>query len=184
MLGWNRRGPIIACELSRYVAPGSLLTIAADTPELEEEIAALSRRQRQSRRRISGASTPPAAPRSKASTSLPTTTCWCWAIATSGGAAGRHPHAGDAAAPAQDRRRCGQAYQRRQRDDRRAQPRARRSHPRRRFRGQQQAGQPDAGAGLARTNICRRSSTTCSTRRARKSTCGRPRDYVDDSTSR
>jgi voltage-gated potassium channel Kch len=41
MLGWNRRGPMIAFELSRYVAPGSLLTIAADTPELQDEIAAL-----------------------------------------------------------------------------------------------------------------------------------------------
>jgi hypothetical protein len=40
-LGWNRRGPIITFELSRYVAPGSLLTIAADTPELEDEVAAL-----------------------------------------------------------------------------------------------------------------------------------------------
>jgi voltage-gated potassium channel Kch len=37
MLGWNRRGPMIALELSRYVAPGSLLTIAADTPELEAD---------------------------------------------------------------------------------------------------------------------------------------------------
>jgi voltage-gated potassium channel Kch len=41
MLGWNRRGPIIAFELSRYVAPGSLLTIAADAPGLADEIAAL-----------------------------------------------------------------------------------------------------------------------------------------------
>ncbi len=41
MLGWNHRGPMIAFELSRYVAPGSLLTIAADTPELQEEIANL-----------------------------------------------------------------------------------------------------------------------------------------------
>jgi voltage-gated potassium channel Kch len=41
MLGWNRRGPMIAFELSRYVAPGSLLTIAADTPTLKEEIEAL-----------------------------------------------------------------------------------------------------------------------------------------------
>ncbi|WP_275783348.1 CASTOR/POLLUX-related putative ion channel [Pararhizobium gei] len=41
ILGWNRRGPIISFELSRYVAPGSLLTIAADTPELEREIGAL-----------------------------------------------------------------------------------------------------------------------------------------------
>jgi voltage-gated potassium channel Kch len=37
MLGWNRRGPMIALELSRYVAPGSLLTIAADTPQLEAD---------------------------------------------------------------------------------------------------------------------------------------------------
>lgn len=42
ILGWNRRGPIITHELSRYVAPGSLLTIAGDTPELEAEIGALS----------------------------------------------------------------------------------------------------------------------------------------------
>lgn len=38
MLGWNRRAPMIAFELSRYVAPGSLLTIAADTPTLKEDI--------------------------------------------------------------------------------------------------------------------------------------------------
>jgi len=41
MLGWNRRGPMIAFELSRYVAPGSVLTIAADTPELQAEVGAL-----------------------------------------------------------------------------------------------------------------------------------------------
>ena len=41
MLGWNRRGPMIALELSRYVAPGSTLTIAADTPELEQEYESL-----------------------------------------------------------------------------------------------------------------------------------------------
>lgn len=41
VLGWNRRGPMIALELSRYVAPGSLLTVAADTPELERELRAL-----------------------------------------------------------------------------------------------------------------------------------------------
>jgi voltage-gated potassium channel Kch len=38
MLGWNRRGPIIAYELSRYVAPGSMLTIAADTETFAEEV--------------------------------------------------------------------------------------------------------------------------------------------------
>jgi voltage-gated potassium channel Kch len=42
ILGWNRRGPIIARELSRYVAAGSLLTIAADTPDIEQEIAQLA----------------------------------------------------------------------------------------------------------------------------------------------
>jgi voltage-gated potassium channel Kch len=41
ILGWNRRGPIIATELARYVAPGSRLTIAADTPEFVEEVAGL-----------------------------------------------------------------------------------------------------------------------------------------------
>jgi voltage-gated potassium channel Kch len=41
ILGWNRRGPMIAYELSRYVSPGSVLTIAADTPSLEAEIGAL-----------------------------------------------------------------------------------------------------------------------------------------------
>jgi ion channel POLLUX/CASTOR len=41
ILGWNRRGPIITYELSRYVAPGSTLTIAADTPGLELEVAEL-----------------------------------------------------------------------------------------------------------------------------------------------
>lgn len=42
MLGWNRRAPIIARELSRYVIPGSLLTVAADVPDLEQQIASLS----------------------------------------------------------------------------------------------------------------------------------------------
>jgi voltage-gated potassium channel Kch len=42
MLGWNRRAPIIAHELSRYVAPGSLLTIIADVPNLEAEVSALT----------------------------------------------------------------------------------------------------------------------------------------------
>ena len=41
ILGWNRRGPIIASELARYVAAGSRLTIAADTPGFESEVAAL-----------------------------------------------------------------------------------------------------------------------------------------------
>jgi voltage-gated potassium channel Kch len=42
LLGWNRRAPIIAYELSRYVAPGSVLTIAADTPDLDAVVANLS----------------------------------------------------------------------------------------------------------------------------------------------
>ena len=42
LLGWNRRAPVIVHELSRYVAPGSLLTIAADTPDLDDAVAALS----------------------------------------------------------------------------------------------------------------------------------------------
>jgi voltage-gated potassium channel Kch len=38
IIGWNRRGPMIASELSKYVKPGSLLTVAADTPGFAEEI--------------------------------------------------------------------------------------------------------------------------------------------------
>lgn len=41
ILGWNHRGATIARELSRYVAPGSLLTIAADMNGLDEQISAL-----------------------------------------------------------------------------------------------------------------------------------------------
>ncbi|SEP67037.1 Castor and Pollux, part of voltage-gated ion channel [Devosia sp. YR412] len=42
LLGWNRRAPIIVHELSRYVAEGSMLTIAADTPDLDDVVAGLS----------------------------------------------------------------------------------------------------------------------------------------------
>jgi voltage-gated potassium channel Kch len=42
VLGWNRRGPVIATELGRYVAPGSVLTIAANTPEFETDVAGLT----------------------------------------------------------------------------------------------------------------------------------------------
>lgn len=42
LLGWNRRGAMIARELSRYVAKGSLLTIMADVPGLKAEAAGLS----------------------------------------------------------------------------------------------------------------------------------------------
>ena len=38
VLGWNRRGPMIAYELSRYVVPGSVLTIAADTEGLSQDV--------------------------------------------------------------------------------------------------------------------------------------------------
>ena len=41
ILGWNRRGPMIASELSKYVKPGSLLTVAGDTPGFAEEIATM-----------------------------------------------------------------------------------------------------------------------------------------------
>ncbi len=42
ILGWNRRGPIIANELSRYVAQGSLLTIAANSSQLESNVRDMS----------------------------------------------------------------------------------------------------------------------------------------------
>lgn len=41
IIGWNRRGALIAHELSKYVRPGSLLTIAGDTPGFAEEIASM-----------------------------------------------------------------------------------------------------------------------------------------------
>jgi voltage-gated potassium channel Kch len=44
LLGWNRRAPIIARELSRYVVPGSLLTVAADVPDLEARVRELDLR--------------------------------------------------------------------------------------------------------------------------------------------
>lgn len=42
MLGWNRRGPIVARELSRYMEPGSILTIAADTLGFVQDISNLA----------------------------------------------------------------------------------------------------------------------------------------------
>ncbi|WP_237154801.1 CASTOR/POLLUX-related putative ion channel [Oryzibacter oryziterrae] len=42
MIGWNRRSPMIAAELSRYVAPGSLLTIVAEVPDLAGKVAGIS----------------------------------------------------------------------------------------------------------------------------------------------
>ncbi|MFT3811079.1 MAG: hypothetical protein QM698_14285 [Micropepsaceae bacterium] len=41
ILGWNHRGPTVAQELARYVAPGSDLTIAADSPGLDSAVSAL-----------------------------------------------------------------------------------------------------------------------------------------------
>lgn len=38
IIGWNRRGPMIASELSKYVKPGSLLTVAGDMPGFAEQI--------------------------------------------------------------------------------------------------------------------------------------------------
>ena len=44
MLGWNRRGPSVAYELSRHTLPGSLLHIVADSPPLEAEATRLNGR--------------------------------------------------------------------------------------------------------------------------------------------
>ena len=41
LIGWNRRAPLIIRELARYVAPGSSVTVAADTSNLETQIAKL-----------------------------------------------------------------------------------------------------------------------------------------------
>ncbi|MBU1348219.1 MAG: hypothetical protein KKA16_14865 [Alphaproteobacteria bacterium] len=38
IIGWNRRGPMIAHELSKYVKPGSVLTVAGDMPGFAEQI--------------------------------------------------------------------------------------------------------------------------------------------------
>lgn len=42
MLGWNRRAPIIVVELARYMPAGSIITIAADTPQIEQDVARLA----------------------------------------------------------------------------------------------------------------------------------------------
>ncbi len=39
VLGWNRRGPTIVSELSRYLPAGSSVTVAAHTPDLAERLA-------------------------------------------------------------------------------------------------------------------------------------------------
>ena len=42
VLGWNRRGPTIVPELSRYLAPGSTLVVAASTPDLADILAGVT----------------------------------------------------------------------------------------------------------------------------------------------
>lgn len=41
LLGWNRRAPLVAAEMSRFVAPGSLLTIVADAEGFAEAAAGI-----------------------------------------------------------------------------------------------------------------------------------------------
>ncbi|HEU4888384.1 MAG TPA: potassium transporter TrkA [Thermoanaerobaculia bacterium] len=41
LLGWSARAPIIIRELDNYVAPGSVLTVVADSPRIAEDIEAL-----------------------------------------------------------------------------------------------------------------------------------------------
>ena len=41
LLGWNSRAAIIVRELDRYVSPGSVLTVLADAPDIEEAIDAV-----------------------------------------------------------------------------------------------------------------------------------------------
>jgi voltage-gated potassium channel Kch len=42
MLGWNRRAPLIAAELDRFVAPGSTLTVVADSDGFEQAASAIA----------------------------------------------------------------------------------------------------------------------------------------------
>lgn len=41
LLGWSSRAPIIIRELDHYVAPGSVMTVVADSPRIAEDIEAL-----------------------------------------------------------------------------------------------------------------------------------------------
>jgi voltage-gated potassium channel Kch len=41
LLGWNARAPIIIRELDGYVAPGSVLSIVADSPDIDEAVEAV-----------------------------------------------------------------------------------------------------------------------------------------------
>ncbi|HEX8834878.1 MAG TPA: hypothetical protein VF719_11790, partial [Abditibacteriaceae bacterium] len=49
ILGWNGRGPCIISELDSYVAPGSIVTVVADMPGAEADIAGLSNDMRNQR---------------------------------------------------------------------------------------------------------------------------------------
>ena len=42
MLGWNRRGRRSPTSSSRFVLPGSTLTIVADAPEFEADVAEIT----------------------------------------------------------------------------------------------------------------------------------------------
>jgi voltage-gated potassium channel Kch len=41
LLGWSSRAPIIIRELDNYVAPGSLMTVVADSPRIDADVEAL-----------------------------------------------------------------------------------------------------------------------------------------------
>ncbi len=102
ILGWNRRGPMIAFELSRYVAPGSLLTIAADTPELQEEIANLKIAGQNLRVEYGSDRYQPSRHARNARHSELRPRAGAGLFRSLRPAAHRYPHAGDAPAPAQD----------------------------------------------------------------------------------
>ena len=42
ILGWNKRGALIVCELENYVAPTSSLTVFADVPNLRDELTGIA----------------------------------------------------------------------------------------------------------------------------------------------
>lgn len=42
VLGWNQRAPVIVRELDNYVAPNSFVTVVADHPTAQEDVAALT----------------------------------------------------------------------------------------------------------------------------------------------
>ncbi len=153
ILGWNRRGPIIATE----ARPLRGARLAVDD---RRRHAGIRRRHRRTQPRQG-----PACRRSPGHRHCQPLCARCTRYPVlrprpgsrlqrqHDGAIGRYPHADHPAAASQDRRKGRQACQRRQRDDRRAQPRAGGSHPRRGFRRQQQAGQPDARPGIGKRSM-------------------------------